>query len=179
LLLEQGDKEAAEASRLVDRVLVGLAEAQADGDVREAPSELRSTAERVVEVSRKSSERRPVLWVDDNPRNNTGIVAALADLKIQVVTATSTREALDRLSEANYSMIISDVGRLEDGADHPQAGLELLQALRDRNVTTPVVFFTGTRGAQQADALRAAGALLVTRRTSELIDAVVRAATRT
>ena len=178
-LLERGDKEAAEASRLVEQVTDRLAQGRAaDGEAAEARSDLRPAAERLVEVTQKASGLPAILWVDDNPRNNAGIVRALADRGIRVDAVRSTREALERVSTTSYALIISDVGRTEDGTNHPKAGVELLQALRERNVTTPVVVFTGGRGMEHAKELEEAGARLVTRRTSVLVDEVVNAVTR-
>lgn len=172
-LLERGDKEAAEASRLVDQVTDRLAEGRADGEAQDERADLRSAAERLVEVTKKAPEQA-ILWVDDNPRNNAGIALALTDRGIRVDAVTSTREALERVATTGYALIITDVGRTEDGTEHPKAAVELLQALRERNVTTPVVVFTGGRGMELAKELEEAGARLVTRRTSVLVDEVVR-----
>ena len=102
-------------------------------------------------------EQKRVLWVDDRPAGNHCETAVLAKLQIEVVTALSTSEAL-KCVEADaegFDLVISDWERDGEAAE---AGMRLLAALRDKQLSVPVIFYHGARGAQRAE--RAAQALL-------------------
>ena len=119
----------------------------------------------------------PLLWVDDHPENNVSIVRALQGLGISVDTVLSTREALAHLERQTYGLIISDLGRFEDGEEQPMAGKDLLDALKERGITTPVIIFAGARGKQLEQELLAAGASLVSQRASQVFEEAVRICT--
>lgn len=103
------------------------------------------------------------LWVDDYPENNALIAAQLSRHGVRVDTATSTREALGYLRQNRYGVIISDMGRVEQGEVVSDAGMRLLRAVRANGTTTPFLIFCsdGARGAFQDEA-RAAGADAIT-----------------
>ena len=69
-----------------------------------------------------------------------------------------------------YDLVVTDLGRREEGGYVTDAGQQLLASMRADNITTPVVCYTSMRGLQQRDALLSSGAMLVTARPSELID---------
>jgi DNA-binding NarL/FixJ family response regulator len=66
---------------------------------------------------------------------------------------------------------------MEGGENHQMAGLELLNALRDRGITTPVIIYAGARGVSRRQELEQAGARLVTQKPSEVFDEAVRTVT--
>jgi CheY-like chemotaxis protein len=82
-----------------------------------------------------------ILWVDDNPKNNSYFTAQLAKRGVTVDLALSTSEAIARLEKGQYRVIISDMGREEDGQSNYDAGLDLLKYVRDRDATIPFVLF--------------------------------------
>jgi CheY-like chemotaxis protein len=88
---------------------------------------------------------RKILWVDDNPENNAIPIQKLIQDGDLVVKARSTSEGLEIATASNFDLIISDMGRTENGNYVPDAGLLLLRALRDSNIPTPLIFLT-TRG---------------------------------
>ncbi len=117
-------------------------------------------------------EPRRILWVDDRPEGNTFERAALAKLQIEVVTATSTDEALARVAESaradseksgdddRFHLVITDWSR---PAEPPDAALLLMRKLRDAGCELPVIvyhfaFDDATRAARAA-AAKAAGAV--------------------
>ena len=51
-----------------------------------------------------------ILWVDDNPKNNSFLVERLSKLGIQVTQVLSTAEAISLLSSMSFDRIISDMG---------------------------------------------------------------------
>lgn len=84
-----------------------------------------------------SSKR--ILWVDDRPKNNSFLVAALEERGARVETALSTAEAIASAKRANYDIVISDMGRPE--GDH--AGLDLTRKLKEIGARAPVYIFCG------------------------------------
>ncbi len=82
---------------------------------------------------------RDILVVDDNQSNLVAIEAALAPLGRHMVLARSGIEALGKLLEQDFALIILDVAM--PGMD----GFETAKMVRsrERNRTTPIIFVTG------------------------------------
>ncbi|MGE5181519.1 MAG: response regulator [Acidobacteriota bacterium] len=82
---------------------------------------------------------RDILVVDDNETNLIAIEAALSQLGRKLVTARSGVEALARLLEQDFALIILDVAM--PGMD----GFETARLVRSRarNRATPIIFVTG------------------------------------
>ena len=95
--------------------------------------------------------RKPssVLWVDDHPKNNSYFVEQLTKLGVGVDLALSTPEALEKLKRRGYSVLISDMGRAENGKENATAGLDLLAIVRERYPDLPVVFFCSPYAARR------------------------------
>lgn len=87
---------------------------------------------------------RSILWVDDNPFNNTYEESFFRQLGAKIKQATSTAQALHYLEPGLYDLIISDVHRDENGRSNPSAGYELLDKVRQRKIQTPFVFYTSS-----------------------------------
>jgi CheY-like chemotaxis protein len=115
-----------------------------------------------------------VLWVDDNPMNNFYETSILNRLGAGVVPADSTKGALQLLSGRTFDLIISDMGRVEDGQSHPEAGYELLQNLSDKRC--PVIFYTTKSGLKRVHG-KTLSVYGMTNNPRELIDMVTRALT--
>ena len=82
---------------------------------------------------------RDILVVDDNQANLVAIEAALESLGRPLVFARSGVEALARLLEQDFALILMDVSMPElDGFETAK----LIRA-RDRNRSTPIIFVTG------------------------------------
>ncbi|HEU0033910.1 MAG TPA: response regulator [Kofleriaceae bacterium] len=84
------------------------------------------------------STRRPILVVDDVPANLLAVEAALEPLRRQVITALSGREALAKLLELDFSLVLLD-------AHMPDMdGFETAQLIRARPRTRhlPIIFLT-------------------------------------
>lgn len=176
-LLEAGDWIAAETSKQRDIVFDELVKANAASDTPEPESALFRTADSAVSTVRRSGTtgRGRVLWVDDHPENNTSLVAALRELNIQVDLAVSTAEALQQFDAAEYALVITDLGRTENGQEHEFAGEELIKALRERKSSVPVFVYASARGNAHRERLTSAGATFVTNRPTELLSRAVRA----
>jgi CheY-like chemotaxis protein len=86
---------------------------------------------------------RTLLWVDDHPENNAYEVAALQRKGVRVTQCASTAEAGQALgAHGDFSAIVSDMGRVEDGAFHPEAGVELIDLVRAQGARSPVLIYT-------------------------------------
>lgn len=85
---------------------------------------------------------REVLWVDDHPENNAILVDGLQRDGTMVTLARSTREAMERLRYGSYGAIVSDMGRREDGAEVPTAGLTLLRKVRELDPAVPFIIYS-------------------------------------
>jgi DNA-binding winged helix-turn-helix (wHTH) protein/CheY-like chemotaxis protein len=79
-----------------------------------------------------------LLWVDDNPKNNSVEKAYLEKHNITVYQVTSTEEALTSMSLYEYKVVISDMGR----NNQVLAGLNLLKTMRQENNETPFLLYT-------------------------------------
>ncbi len=109
-----------------------------------------------------SSANTSVLWVDDYPSNNAFIIEKLENEGIRVRKELSTDAAIGALGNDEFQMIISDLGRVENGQDNPFAGLEFARALRASGHNAPLLIFAGQRGLENRDKLLTAGANQVT-----------------
>jgi CheY-like chemotaxis protein len=89
------------------------------------------------------------LWVDDHPKNNSYFVQQLTDKGVNVDLALSTSEGLRLFGKKAYDVVISDMGRTEDGTYKPTAGVELLRQIREENKTVPFIIFCTSRGAKE------------------------------
>lgn len=104
-----------------------------------------------------------VLWVDDNPDNNRLYIAQLEEVGISVDLATATSAALGKFESNPYDAVVSDMGRLEQGAYRDSAGLELVNALRTMDASVPIFIFCSREKARRfGDAAIQAGAADVT-----------------
>jgi CheY-like chemotaxis protein len=177
LLLEASDRDAADASKERDALVEKLRDAGVAGTMEKEPV-LRRAAEDALSVAKSTdpSAWGDILWVDDYPQNNSAIVEALSRLGIRVDLASSTDEALERIqTHGNYGLVISDLGRRENGQNNSMAGRDLLERTRAAGYTMPFFVFAGRRGLQHREELLSLGAQLVTNRASEVFSGAVHA----
>lgn len=107
--------------------------------------------------------------------------AALAKLQVEVVTVTSTKDALARLDSdpESFDLVISDWQRPGLYLDTLSAGIHLLRQVREHHPTVPLVFYHGSfdereRAARREQALRE-GAFGEAVMPDELLGLVIRA----
>jgi CheY-like chemotaxis protein len=94
---------------------------------------------------------KAVLWVDDNPSNNTYEVLALKRMGLVVEQVTSTQAALEALKPRRFDLVISDMGRGSDKL----AGYSLLDAIRASGDRTPFLIYAGSNAEEhKREALR-------------------------
>jgi CheY-like chemotaxis protein len=84
--------------------------------------------------------KKHILWVDDNPDNNSGVRTYFEKEGFAFTLAVSTREALELLSKHAFDAIISDMGRKEG----PREGYVLLDKLRSEGNHIPYIICAGS-----------------------------------
>ena len=138
---------------------------------REAMIAADVVAEVVTPRAIRRASRSTVLWVDDNPNNNSYERQALEALGVSFVLAQSTDEALKKISRQRqrFDAIISDMGRPPDS----RAGYTLLDKLRSRGDQTPFIIYAGSRDPEHVAESRRRGAIGCTNNANELFEMVL------
>ncbi|MGB6164444.1 MAG: response regulator [Pseudonocardiaceae bacterium] len=104
-----------------------------------------------------------VLWVDDHPENNAFLIERLQQNGVRVDLARSTQEGLSWFSHRRYRVVLSDMGRSENGAYVPDAGLRLVKAIRQTDQSVPLLILCSGRALREyGEKAVAAGATTVT-----------------
>ncbi|WP_328323936.1 response regulator [Kribbella sp. NBC_00382] len=178
IYLEAAEVQAAYASK--QRALASIVQTQNQVNEQSEPRrDVDRAVQRALEARKAVGGRRiaPILWVDDVPSNNTALIAALNTLDIEVQLADSTAKAMELIGQRNYGLVISDLGRQEGDHYNDRAGIDLLDQIRARDTTVPVIIFGTYRALALQDELRAHGATAVTTRASELLELATKAVT--
>ena len=116
-----------------------------------------------------SLHAKRILWVDDNPRNNSLLAATLEERGAKVEIAFSTDEALARFKKHPYDVVLSDMGRPEG----QKAGIDLARKLKTLSPQTPVFIYCGAWAARNLrDEALAAGVSEITSSASSLLAAL-------
>ncbi|MGU9978615.1 response regulator [Phreatobacter sp. HK31-P] len=101
---------------------------------------------------------RKILWVDDFPSNNAFLIDRFRSQDIETVIAISTEHAMKLILSEDFSLVISDLGRIENGNENPFAGLDLIKSIRENDIDCPIAIFSGHRGIEHRRMLMDAGA---------------------
>lgn len=109
-----------------------------------------------------------ILWVDDYPSNNAFLIDQFQKDDVEVKLALSTADGLKDFGNSNFDLIITDLGRRENGLENPFAGLDLIRQTRAQNSNIPILVYAGPRGVQNQRKLINAGATKVTQSAVEL-----------
>ncbi|HEV2558272.1 MAG TPA: response regulator [Microvirga sp.] len=128
----------------------------------------------VAPMAPAAASGRRCIWVDDEPNNNALLVDKLSSDGFEIEIATSTSDALQRLNDGRFDLVISDMGRREPGKRYvPDAGLDLLKSMQAYGLEIPLVFYT-SRPSVERFGSRAiqAGARAITASPLELYRAV-------
>jgi CheY-like chemotaxis protein len=105
----------------------------------------------VTPIKKEQPERKPfhgkfILWVDDVPTNNTYESNLFRRLGANITTSLSTLDALEKLKNNRFDLIISDIHRNEMEGSNPDAGYELLESMNMMKLNIPLIFYTGSVG---------------------------------
>jgi CheY-like chemotaxis protein len=112
-----------------------------------------------------------ILWVDDDQNNNLYERKAFEDLGISVVLATSTKNAIEKLQDHKFDVIISDMARPPDR----RAAYVLLAEKQKLGIETPYIIYAGPDASQYAKEARSKGAIGSTNDPLELYELVLKA----
>lgn len=115
--------------------------------------------------------RNHILWVDDRPENNTYERHAFEALGLRFTLALSTDDAFERLAQARYAAIISDMGRREG----PREGYVLLDRLRQEGNQTPLFFYATSNAPEHKRETREHGGQGCTNNAQDLFEMVTTA----
>jgi CheY-like chemotaxis protein len=157
-------------------VVASLTAATAKGDAPATEAQLH----KIVEVVRAAGPaavptgdgwRNHILWVDDRPENNTYERQAFEAMGLRFTLALSTDEAFERLSQAKFAAIISDMGRREGLRE----GYVLLDRLRKEGDGTPLFFYAASNAPEHKRETREHGGQGCTNNAQELFEMVTRA----
>jgi PleD family two-component response regulator len=116
-----------------------------------------------------------IFWIDDCPDNNLNEWRMFFQLRTKIDIAKSTNEALEKLGEKKYDVIISDMARKEGDKEVFDAGIQFLNKFRPKDTTTPVIFYIGIYKPEKG---MPAGAFGITNRPDELLHLVMDALER-
>lgn len=109
------------------------------------------------------------LWVDDHPENNAFLIERLQQKGVRVDLARSTQKCLFHFAHRRYHVILSDMGRSENGADVPDTGLRLVKTIRQTDQTVPLLILCSNHALQEYG--EKAGAAETTKVTSSAYQA--------
>jgi CheY-like chemotaxis protein len=132
--------------RMIEDLQTQVLELRRRYDEKPADAKALPAAVRLLE---EPTKKRRVLWVDDNPKNNSFLLQRLDERGFTVDLALSTEEGVRLFSENSYLLVVSDMARRENGKERATAGLSLLREIRKDNSDMPVVFFTSTASARK------------------------------
>lgn len=83
-----------------------------------------------------------ILWVDDNPTNNSALIEMFEENGIFITTTTNNEETIRFLKSQNVNnrvnLIITDIERFGD----KESGIELLKILKSNHYHIPTIVFT-------------------------------------
>jgi CheY-like chemotaxis protein len=106
----------------------------------DAPEAARIVRSAITTAALPKYEGKRILWVDDHPENNAYEARMFKSLGIVVDQKTSTKDALDALSTNQYDVVITDMKR----GPNDQAGYELLNEMRRRQMKVPLFIYSGS-----------------------------------
>jgi len=151
------------------RAPISIFETSSDGDWYRI-GENRWVSAKFMEIEQAPASPFRILWVDDNPENNSKERALLKErFGVSFAISANTDDALRQLATQHFDLVISDAVR---GDDH-EAGMKLLQTMQDRRYVVPFVVYTSATNFDYfKDVFEKAGAVGVFRGEDDLTDFV-------
>ena len=162
-----------EANAAKERMLAVVDLEQAMKREGRLPPEVQPYIDAVQNALRLPLEQTAVLWVDDNPSNNLQEKRALRRFGLCFTEVTTTRDAISELERHPYwySVVISVMKR----QNNPLEGLVLLEEMKQRPVTVPLIFYSSNFTSKEARQAQESGAQNEVRDAMELWSEVLRA----
>jgi len=140
-------------------------------DVRIATSSIVDAVSDITPSVVRKAQSTKALWVDDNPGNNAYERAALEAIGISFVLSTSTEDALVKLNNQSFDLVLSDMSRPPDNT----AGFTLLDAIRQAGKKIPFIIYAASSNPEFVAQAIKRGALGETNRPDELFKLVISA----
>jgi CheY-like chemotaxis protein len=100
-------------------------------------SESKKMDDSIAVVAKKELRTRRILWVDNNPKNNSFLIASLEERGDKIDIALTTQEGIEKFKTFNYDIVISDMTRSTD----EKAGIMLSKQIKTLKPNTPVYIF--------------------------------------
>jgi hypothetical protein len=95
---------------------------------------IRYLQKEINKLARRINRTGTILWVDDSPGRNSYEIGRLEEDGYDVTIAKTTDEAEKYLTKRLKPMlIISNMGRIENGKFNPEAGMDLLKKVGEEN----------------------------------------------
>ncbi len=110
--------------------------------------------------------KKRILWVDDNPQNNSDEIGVLKTQGYEFALATSTDEAMDMLGHQSFEAVISDMKRKEGARE----GYTLLDGMRANGNQTPFLVYAGSDLEAHKLEVRSHGGQGTTKNAVELLE---------
>ena len=151
---------------------LGTAVARAPEPVRASQAQ-QDRAVRRLEENADRLKGATLLWVDDNPSNNSALIELFRSTDVSVDLAHTTADAKKLIERHGYHVVISDIHRIEDEVEQSPAGLELLAWVSGLTSGPPTIIYTGN-----ANHSPPRGSFGYTARPDEVIHLVVDALAR-
>jgi len=92
---------------------------------------------------------RNILWVDENPKNNSFFAEQLIDSGVFVDYAISTGEGMEKLFRNGYDAVISNMVRSENGELVADAGIKLYERMKCNAIDVPFIIFCGRKNVEK------------------------------
>jgi CheY-like chemotaxis protein len=146
-----------------------------DGKPAPDPDRMKQLAERINQLMIPATSQQlqgvSALWVDDRPMLTSYERRALEALGVQFTISKTTDDALERLQNKTYDIIISDISRPPDR----YAGYTLLEKMKSMGVTTPVIIYASGKKPEYVTEAKRRGAFGTTNEPEELLEMVIKA----
>jgi len=170
-------KDEANYVRMME-IVAKLSAASATSGSQTSDKDLKGIVKAVIATNARAvpsgdTTTRQILWVDDNPDNNTFVRQAFESAGLQVTTALSTDEAFQKMASTKFGAIISDMVRPEGKT----AGYDLLDKMRQGGNNTPLYFYAGSNSAEHKIMTKERGGQGSTNSAKELFELVMNAVT--
>ncbi|UCR89010.1 response regulator [Mycetocola spongiae] len=111
-----------------------------------------------------------ILWVDDNPEWVSLERETFETGGLPSVLVSTTTQALELLDKNTFSVVITDMGRVEGERE----GYVLLDAMRARHDTTPLIVYSSSRHPEHVAEVRKHGGQGATNEPFELFELVMK-----
>jgi CheY-like chemotaxis protein len=126
-----------------------------------------------IEMESVMKNKKTILWVDDNPKNNAILIEYLNNQGNDVMTALSTDEAMSIMKNKHIDRIITNMGRRESGIQNRTAGIDFIKKVRAIDKEIIIILFCNPKNYslfhKEAELSRAS---LVTSSSTEMIKAL-------